>query len=109
MLAQKRFLRRGFYYLWTLTQNAKFGERKQTFTPVFLGKATSKLEMMEWLPDGGIIPEECNENFGMSEHSFYILWGELRPYIEKQSKCFNKPIFVEKQGAESAEGLPKQF
>ena len=45
----------------------------------------------------------------MSEHSFYILWGELRPYIEKQAKCFNKPIFVEKQGAESAEGLPKQF
>ena len=49
--------------------------------------------------NGNMIPEEWKENFRMSERSFYILCEELKPYIQKETTRFCKPIFVEKQVA----------
>ena len=46
-----------------------------------------------------MIPEEWKENFRMSELSFYILCGQLRPYIEKQTTRFCKQLSVEEQVA----------
>ena len=47
--------------------------------------------------NSNMIPEEWKENFRMLEPSFYILCEELRPYIQKETTRFRKPIFVEKQ------------
>ena len=49
--------------------------------------------------NGNVTPEEWKENFRMSERSFYILCEELRPYIQKETTRFRKPVSVEKQVA----------
>ena len=49
--------------------------------------------------NGNMIPEEWKENFRMSQRSFYILCEDLRPYIQKETTRFRKPISVEKQVA----------
>ena len=85
------------YELWFKTQNLEKGNKHSPHSSWV--KPHRNWKWWNDFPDGGIIPEECNENFGMSKHSFCILWGKLRPYIEKQAKWFNKPVFVEKQGA----------
>ena len=43
-----------------------------------------------------MISKEWKENFRISERSAYILCEDLRPYIQKQTTRFHKPISVEK-------------
>ena len=46
-----------------------------------------------------VLPEEWKENFRMTKTSFYTVFDELRPFIQRQTTIMRLPVDVEKQVA----------
>ena len=100
MLAKKRLLKKRLLLLMSSESTMKNGKKESRCSPPrFWVRPHRNLKWWNNFMNGNMIPEEWKENFRMSERSFYILCEELRPYIQKETTRFRKPISVEKQVA----------
>ena len=98
ILARKMLLKKRLLLLMSSESTTKNGKKESRRSPPrFWVRPHRNLKWWNNFMNGNMIPEEWKENFRMSERSFYILCEELRPYIQKETTRFRKPISVEKQ------------